>query len=177
MQRARTIVRAPRRARQWAQVQASGTIVAATQAGMLVVDLLAGLEADLAMNFSNITAGAMNINVNYRSTGSTTGDDTTVTAAVAWINSESFGLGGTSVPDPFTDHFDWMFYDTRTLTASRDVTDIDEQVFNSQLEIRNRSMRKQRENHSNLVIIFRASLLQQTQLQIFIGGRTLVLLP
>jgi len=70
-----------------------------------------------------------------------------------------------------------MFHDIRTLSSSRDVVDIDEQVPGSMLVIRNDSMRKQHENASSLLIIFRASLLQSVAIQVFIGGRVLFLLP
>ena len=173
----RAIIRAPRRARQWALHTTNQTIVAATHAGQVAFDLLQAIEGDLSAEINNATISALNYNVNYRLTGSTTGDDTTVICAIALVGEDAFGIGGTSLPDPSTDHADWMFWDARTLTSSRDVTDVDEQVFNSQLEIRNRSMRKMRENHQRLAMIVRSPLLQATQVQIFVAGRALVLLP
>ena len=173
----RQIVRTPRRARQWGIHTSNGSIVAATHAGMIAFDLLQSIEGDLSVEINNATISALNYNVNYRLTSSTTGDDTTVFCAIALVGEDAFGIGGTSLPDPSTDHADWMFWDARTLSSSRDVTDIDEQVFNSQLEIRNRSMRKMRENHQRLAMIVRSTLLQPTSLQIFVAGRALILLP
>ena len=169
--------RPARRARQWGITTVNSSIIAATHAGMKSIDLLNTLEGDLSVEIHNATISALNINVNYRLTGSTTGDDTTIFCAVGLFGEDAFGVGGVSLPDPSTDHADWMYWDARTLTSSRDVTDVDEQVFNSQLEIRNRSMRKMRENHQRLGILFRATLLQATTVQVFVAGRVLVLLP
>jgi len=47
----------------------------------------------------------------------------------------------------------------------------------SHFEINSDSMRKQRENHSSLRLIVSATLLTSTQVQIFVGGRVLFLLP
>ena len=175
--RPRAVVRAPRRSRQWAQRIINFTVASTLHAGLKTINLLSELETDLGMQFSNVTVSALNFNINYRLTSSTTGDDTTVTLGIAWVGLDAFTVGGLSLPDPSTDHYDWMFWDTRTMSSSRDVTDVDEQVFNSQLEIRNRSMRKQRENHSVLALMVVASTLGPVTLQVFVGGRSLVLLP
>jgi len=170
-------IRALRRNRQWAQRIVNGSIVVATQAGMLAIDLLSELESDLGMVLANVTISALNYEVDYRLTDSTTGEDVTVIMGIILIGKEAFGIGGVSLPDPAGDHADWMFWDGRTMSASRDVSSVDEQVSNSHLIIRNRSMRKMRENHQTLAMIFRSTLLQPTSLQIFIAGRALVLLP
>jgi len=172
----RQIIRAPRRARQWGITNQNVGIVAATHAGGVAIDLLNKLEGDLSAEFHNVTISALNFNVNYRLTTSTTGDDNTITCAVMLVGEDAFNAGGVALPDIIDDHADYMFWDTRTLTSSRDVTDVDEQVFNSQLEIRNKSMRKMRENHQKLVMIFRATLLQSVSINPFIGGRALVIL-
>ncbi len=173
---ARTLVRTPRRARQWAQRIANGTIIAATHAGQIAFNLLSEIETDLGYEQHNITISALNFNINYRLTASAIGDDTTVSAGVALVGEDAYGIGTTALPDPATDHADWMFWDTRTLTSTL-ASDGDEQVFNSQLEIRNRSMRKMRENHQRLVCIVRCTVLQPTSLQVFLAGRSLLLLP
>ena len=158
-------------------INQNGTVAAATHAGILAMDLGGELEGDLAANLHNVTASALRINVTYRNVSATTGDDTTVSCGIAWVSNDAFGIGGTSLPDPSTDSYDWMFWDTRTLGVSRDVTDVDEMVANGFMQINNNSMRKQRENHSTLAILFRCTLLQQTTLQVFVGGRTLFIFP
>ena len=174
--RNRQFVRTPRRARQWAITNSNGTIVAATQAGMLAINLLALFETDIGAELMNVTISALNYNINYRLTSSTAGDDLTIACGVIIVSEDAFGEGGAALPRPSADHSDWMFNDIRTLTSTQG-TDIDEQVPGSFLEIRNKSMRKMRENHSVLAMIFSATLLQPTSVQIFIGGRCLVLLP
>ncbi len=173
----RTIVRTQRRARQWAQARANGTIVAATHAGQISINLLTDYEVDIGAELHNITVSALNYNISYRLTSSTTGDDTTVSMGIILVGQDALDIGGTSLPNVSSDHADWMFWDTRTLVSSRDVTDVDEMVQGGFLEVRNRSMRKMRENHQALVAIFGSSLLQPTQLQIFLAGRALILLP
>jgi len=174
---ARIIPRAPRRARQWAQVNFNTSLVAATHAAMSAFNLLGALEVDLGYEMHNVTISALNYNINYRLTGSTTGEDTSVTCAIILVGADAFSVGGVSLPDPAEDHADWMFWDERTLSASRDVAGVDESVRGSFLQIRNRSMRKMRENHQVLALLFRSNLLQTDALQIFVGGRALVLLP
>ncbi len=161
----------------WGIISSNGSIVAATHAGQLIVPLQGKLETDLGASLNQATASAIRVNVNYRLTASTTGDDCTVACGVMWATDAAVAVGGTSIPDPHEDHADWMFHDIRTLSSSRDVTDVDEQVLGSFMQIRNDSMRKQRENNSQLIMVFRCSILQPTSLQVFIGGRVLYLNP
>jgi len=116
-------------------------------------------------------------NVTYRLTTSTTGDDTHVTMGIILVGHEAFDAGGASLPDPANQHADWMFWDSRAMISARDVTDIDEMAPNGFLQIRNKSMRKMRENHQVLAMIFRTTVQQPTSIQVFVGGRALVLLP
>ena len=170
-------VRSPRRLRQWAiNTTSGGTIVAATHAGMLVMDLLDGLETDLGFELHNVTASALRYNVTYRGTTWHSTDDNTVACGIAWVGKDALAAGGVSLPDPSEDHYDWMFHDIRTMTGETG-TDQDSVAANGYWKISNDSMRKQRENHSTLVAIFRATLMQSTSIQIFLGGRALVLLP
>ena len=140
--------------RMWGIVSANVSIVVATHAGLADLSLQTRLESDIGSNLHDATASAIRINVNYRLTGSTTGDDNTIACGIAWISDAAEAVGGVAIPDPLEDHYDWMFHDIRTLTSSRDVVDVDEQVQGSLMVIRNNSMRKQRENNSMLMIIF-----------------------
>ena len=170
--------RTRRRSRQWAQRITNGTVTAATHAAAVAVDLLSELNADLGVNTQpNITISAINFNVSYRQTSATTGDDDTITCGIVIMGSDAFTAGGVSLPDPAEDHADWMFWDTRTLVAPRDITDVDVMIPAGFLEIRNRSMRKLRENRQTVAMIFRATLLQSNSVQFFVAGRTLVLNP
>ncbi len=173
-----TINRGRRRSRQWAQTFQNFTIAAATHAGAVAIDLLAELNADLGVNTQpNITISALNINVSYRVTAASTGHDNTITTGIILMGTDAFTAGGVSLPDPAEDHADWIFWDARTLVASRDISSVDEMPSNGFLEIRNRSMRKMRENRQTLVLISRASLLQSTSIQVFVSGRSLVINP
>jgi len=173
----RIVGRRPRRSRQWGITNSNGSLVAATHAAQINLDLTASLEVALGFDLHNVTASAIRLNINYRLTTSSTGDENTVACGVGWVSNRARDAGGVALPDPSVDNFDWMFHDIRTLSSSRDVVDIDEQVPGSMLVIRNDSMRKQHENASSLLIIFRASLLQSVAIQVFIGGRVLFLLP
>ena len=176
----RSIVRSrfntPRRKRQWAQTIANFSIVGATHATQVAINLLAGLETALGMQLNNVTISALNFNVTYRMTQATTGDDSTISTGIVIVGLDAFPAGGVALPFVTEDHADWMFWDTRTLVASRDVTDKDEMNTNGFLQIRNKSMRKMRENNQTLALISGADLLQQTTCQVFVGGRALILL-
>ena len=163
--------------RMWGIVNENGSLIAATHAGQLVFDLQKKLEADIGSNLHDATASAIRINVNYRVTGSSEGDDTTIALGIGWVSNAAFAVAGVSVPDPVEDHFDWMFHDIRTFSSAIGATDVDEAPRNSMIEIRNNSMRKQRENNSKLVLVTRAVLLQPTSCQVFLGGRVLFLNP
>ena len=143
---------------------------------MLTIPLMGELEADLGMELNNVTASAIRLNVTYRLTAAQSTDDTTVAMGIIWATDRAIAAGGVALPDPSADHADWMFHDIRTLVGESGI-DQDSMPRNGFLEIRNNSMRKQRENGSSLVALFRVTLLQATSVQIFVGGRTLFLLP
>ena len=126
MSHARTIVRAPRRARQWAQHRSNSSIGAATHAGQRTLNLLSDLEVDLGSELHNITVSALNFNVNYRLTGSATGDDTSIVVGIVMVGQDAFDVGSASLPNVVSDHADWMFWEGRTLTSSRDVAGVNE---------------------------------------------------
>ena len=138
------IIRAPRRQRQWAQTRVNATIAAATHAVVVNIDLLTGLEVALGMNLTAVTISAININIDLRLTASSTGQENTISTAVAVVGQDAFDDGAESLPDPANDHYDWMYWDTRTLIASRDVSAVDEWVPGGTILIRNKSMRKMR---------------------------------
>ena len=174
----RSIVRprTPRRARQWALTAANGTIAAATSAGKLVVDLGQGLEDEISANLNNVTASALRYNISYRQTTSQAGDDDTIAMGVAWVSANAITAGSASIPNPASDNWDWMFHDIRTIT-NHGGSDSDFSFQNAQWSISNNSMRKQRENNSALIMVFQAVLLQSVTVQVFVGGRVLLLLP
>ncbi len=171
-------IRSARKERQWSIVSTNGTVAAASHAGQLAIDLGSGVETAIAANLHNVTASALRINVNYRMTTANVGEEITVICAIAWVSQRAFTTGGTALPSLDSDHYDYMFWDQRTIAATPNVaTDTDDMPLNSMLKIRNDSMRKQNENAQVLAIIFRAILLQPSSLQVFVGGRTLFLLP
>jgi len=169
-------VRTPRKNRLWGITTANGTLAAATQAGAIAFDLQALLQTDLDINMYELTASAIRLNVSYRQTSAMLGDDDTIACGIAWVGENALAVGGTSIPDPSTDHYDWMYHDIRTVTSVL-ASDGDSVAVNGAFTVKNDSMRKQRENHTNLVFIFRAILLQSASVQVFVGGRTLFLLP
>ena len=172
----RNIVRAPRKNRIWGLAAHNGTIVAATAAGMLQFPLMALLKADVGYELPGVIASAIRLNVQYRQTTSQSTDDDTLAMGIAWISDTAIASGGAELPDPSTDHFDWMFHDFRTVSGLGS-SDQDSVAANGHFVISNDSMRKQRENHSSLTMVIRATLLQSTSVQVFVAGRILYLLP
>ena len=178
--RTRSPIRSLRRERQWGITSVNTSIVSAGHAGQKNIDLMAGIRSASAYQMPGVTASALRFNVNYRPTSWAAGDDVTVACGVIWATDRAIAAGGVSLPNPDADDADWMFHDLRTMSAPGngfDTADSDIPPHNSQLLIRNDSMRKQRENDSTLVMIFESVLLQSTSLQIFVGGRALFLLP
>ena len=173
----RTIIRTQRRARQWAMKSINFSFTAVDHAGMKSIDLLSELETDMGFELSNVTISALNYNVNFRMSGSTEGDDDTVSVGIILVGQDAFTVGALSLPDVTGDHADWMYWSGHTMSSSVGTVDADEQVFNGQLEIRNRSMRKMRENHQVLAMLVGAEVLQTMTIQVFVAGRALVLLP
>ena len=161
----------------WGMTFSNVTIAAATHAALVAVPLDTGLEGEIGSNLHDATASAIRLNVSYRLTAATQGDDVTMAMGIGWISDTAIAAGGVSVPSPISDHYDWMYHDVRTMAASPASAGGDEILANGYIEIRNNSMRKQRENASGLVAVFQANLLQSTSVQVFVGGRVLFLNP
>ena len=143
---------------------------------MIGVSLMDKLETDLSVGLHNVTASAIRLNVTYRLTTAQSTDDNTLALGIAWVSDSVLSAGGVALPDPSEDHYDWMAYDARTI-AGEGASDTDHVPINGHFQINNDSMRKQRENHSTLCLMVRCTLLQATQIQVFVSGRVLYLLP
>ena len=173
--------RGQRRERMWGITSTNGTVAAATHAGMLTIDMMTELRTDVGYTMPAVTASALRFNIDYRPTVWKLGDDVTVAMGVIWATEKAIVAGGVALPDPSADQADWLFHDIRTLicpgTGFDTSTDSDVAPRDGRLVISNDSMRKQRENQSTLVMLFRVILLQATSLQVFVGGRTLFILP
>ena len=174
--RNRPIVRAPRRNRQWAMTTQNGTVAAATHAGQLVFNLLGQLESDLGSELHNVTISALNYDIAVRTTGSTAGDTDVLMAAIMLVGEDAFAAGGVALPDLTADHADYMWWQGLAVQATR-AASADQEITSDGFVIRNRSMRKMRENHQTLALIVAAQTLVSDSLQIFVAGRALVLLP
>ncbi len=173
--RNRTIVRTPRRARQWAlQTGQNGSLIAATHAGAISIDLFTSIEAELGMTLNNVTLSAICLDVAFQFfTASSVGDRTMIHWGVTWVTQDAFAAGAESMPEPNADNADWMAHGSVLLCSESTAIHIPS---GGHQEVHSDSMRKQRENNSLPVIIFQASLLEHS-VQIFLGGRVLYLLP
>ncbi len=166
---------APRRARQWAITHATGSIVATTEAGKLVVDLQAGLETDLGFNLNNVTASAirMDIFANFQGTA-VVGDVVFIALGIQWASDDAIAAGPASLANPSNDAADWLWHGAINVVA--DVAAVPSQPRDAHLVINNKSMRKQRENHQSLVLVAAATVLQDP-IDLRISSRVLFLLP
>ncbi len=173
--RNRNIVRAPRRARQWAlQTGQNGTVAAASHAGAIAIDLFTSIEAELGMTLNNVTLSAIRLAVGCQFfDASTVGDRVMLHWGVTWVTQDAFDAGAVSMPEPNADNADWMAHGAVLLVS--EATGI-HMPRGGQFLVTSDSMRKQRENNSLPVIIFQASLSEHS-IQIFLGGRVLYLLP
>ncbi len=174
--RNRTIVRTARRARQWAIMpQTSGSIIGVTEAQKIAFDLQANLEIDLGYNLNNVTASAIRLDLTFDfQNTAVVGDRARCAWGIGWIQDDALAIGGTSLPNPSNDSFDWMAHGVFSVIA--DVAAVNSRPRNGLQMIRNDSQRKQRENHSSLVLIV-AGILIDDPISVIVGGRVLFILP
>jgi len=167
---------APRKERNWGIANFDASISVATQAGSSVGSLSGELETTLGMSAHNWTASALNFNVWAHSViAGAIWDRTELAIGIGWFNDDAIAAGSSSLPDPATDDADWMYHSFMEF-AARDTVANARFVPYEGYQVRNRSMRKQREAHSSLVVIIRAVVLQRTT-AVHFSGRTLFLLP
>ncbi len=160
----------------WGITNVNASIVTAGPTGMKFIDLMQLLRADLETNLFELTASAIRLNILYRDAAAQSTDTSTVAMGIGWVSDTAIAASGAALPDPATDHFDWMAHDIRMYQAvgGTDSEQVNEPGF---FTVKNDSMRKQRENHSTLGIVFNAHLIQGQSIQVFVGGRVLFLLP
>ncbi len=170
-------IRAPRKERMWGITDVNFTLSASTAAAMIAVDLMALLRTDLGHTLAGVTASAIRLNVLYRQSVSMDTDEDTIWMGIGWVSDTAIATGGAALPDPSIDHFDWMAHDGRTLKAIGSADVEQSHIGWGAFSVHNDSMRKQRENHSTLVAVFRSTLLQSGAFQVFVQGRVLFLLP
>ena len=168
-------IRVPRRPRQWGITHANGAIVAATHAGMSVLDLGAGLEASLGYKLNNVTVSAIRFDLHYSFQATAViGDRVVAPWGIAIVGADARVAGGVSLPDPSADDADWIAHGSMNVVA--DAAAVISRPRNGHITISNNSMRKMRENNSSLVLLHRATLLDDP-ISIFFSGRVLFLLP
>jgi len=169
-----TRIRSPRRPRQWGITHSNGAIVAATQAGSLLVNLSAGVEASLGQTMANWTVSAIRFNLDFLfQATAVVGDRVAFAWGIILATADAVGAGATSLPDPNTDDGDWIAHGGSVVVA--DVAAVISAPRDSKIVIDNNSMRKVRENNSRLMLIIRATLLDDP-ISVFVSGRTLFLL-
>jgi len=169
------IPRSARRARQWAITSATGSLIAVTDAAMIVFDLQSGLETDLGFNLNNVTASAIRLRISYNfQATAVVGDQVIGDWGIGWFQDDAIAAGAASLPRPENDSFDWMAHGHFHVVA--DVPAVKSRPRDGQEMILNDSMRKQRENHSTLAMIVSAQVLEDP-LTVNLGGRVLFLLP
>ena len=169
--RNRTIVRAPRRPRQWGLTSQNGTVAGSSEATKLPISLDTDLEADLGFQLHNVTVGAGRITIGFHfATASTIGDRAMLHWGVIILPED---MPTTEMPNPSTDHSDWLMHGARLMVSE---TILINKPRGGDVNLFWDSQRKMRENHSKLVLIIVATTLEHT-IQAFVGGRVLFLLP
>jgi len=164
----------PRRARQWANVSTSFTVLGTTEAQKGVFDLQSALEVDLDYNLNNVTASAIRLNISFRYVvGSTLGDLNRGAWGIRWCSNDAVAAGAASLPNPNNDSADWMAYGAFAIISESTSSHVPR---GGNQVIVNNSMRKQGENNSSLCIIV-ATVSSNFTMQVDLGGRVLFLLP
>ena len=167
-------IRIPRRARQWAIISTSGSVIAATEAAKITFDLQSGLESDLGFSLNNVTASALRYNLVFSFPGgSALGDTCSLMWGIAWLSNDAIAAGAASLPNPNTDHADWMAHGGAFIRSESITAHVPR---GGLFQIKNDSMRKQRENNSTLAMIVSANVLASS-VTVSLNGRGLFLLP
>ena len=130
---------------------------------LIVNDITAAYEAELALTMSNITVAALYGSFKANST------------ATQWTGAADLALGmafipesmvtAAELPDPLLDDYDWIMHriwcGMPPSATNQPFWDINGGV----VAIENHSSRKQRENHSRLVVIARSNANQSLSVQ------------
>jgi len=170
-----TRIRSARRARQWAIVRFTTSVIGTTEAQKSVVDLQALLETDLGFNLNNVTASAIRLRLNFHfASGSTVGDSVQFAYGIIWASDDAIAAGAASIPNPANDSSDWMAHGGGFIVSESTAQHVP-RGGDGHMMI-NDSMRKQRENSTTLVLVTSAQTVQST-LQIHGVGRVLFILP
>ena len=166
-------VRNARRARQWAVIPGTnGTIAGITEATKLSFNLTSDLETSLGFNLHNVTASAIRLDLGLQFAASgTVGDRAMLHWGVIWITTDATA---TIMPNPATDAADWMAHGSRLIVNEAMAINMPR---GGQVELHSDSMRKQRENNSELNLVVSATVLTGTNVQVFLSGRVLFILP
>ena len=165
-----------RKERQWGITILNGTLTAATQAASLVFNLTSSLESSLSVNAHNWTSSAIKARITFVRTGAGTfGDRINFAIGAGWFNNDAIAAGPVSLPSPSEDDADWQAYLSGYASADSG-TALAHLNPKEGFVIDNKSMRKQRENNSSLVLIIRPTLIT-VSLQVFVNARALFLLP
>ena len=109
-----SIRRVPRRKRQWASTLTSGTSIAST--GTVILDLMGEWETAVGHEAYAVTTQRFigNFSINTAA-GSSPGDLGVVSIGIAIIDKDQV-----NVPDPNTDHFDWLYVTHRPVVVHAD---------------------------------------------------------
>ena len=165
-----------RKERQWGIHSSNQTLSTAGHAGMLSFDLSANIETSIGANLHNVTVSALKYRIRVRCVAAPTVFATfQVAFGIMWATNDAIAQGGLSLPQPSIDDGDWIWHNIRSwqadvATALAPLHPRDDMV------IDNKSMRKQRENNSTLILIADGITIPSS-MQIIVGGRALFLLP
>ena len=134
-----------RKTRQWGLVNVTIAIISAAHATAVAVDLQNPLETAIGSNLHNVTVSAMRIliSMNFQAT-CVAGDQANVFYGVTWATNDAIAAGALSLPEPTTDHSDWIAHGN--IHAIADTAGVIQMPRFGQQMLVNDSMRKQREN-------------------------------
>ncbi len=174
MRTVQRVVRAPRRNRQWGITHVNGSIVVATDAGSMIVDLGSALETFLGNRLANVTVSAIRIQIQFDfQATAVVGDRVAGAWGITVVSNAAFETGAAAISDPTGDDADWMAYGAWSLIA--DAAAVISRPRDGTIVIKNDSMRKMREANRALVLKLRPSQIDDP-ISIFVAGRVLFLL-
>jgi len=164
----------PRRPRQWGITHLSGSIIAATEAASITINLSAGVEGSLGQTMSNWTISAIRLRLTFHNQATAVVGDSAFGAwGIALVGLDAFVAGPASMPNPAVDDADWIAHGSFSTVA--DAAAVVSSPRNSLVVVDNNSMRKVRENSQVLALIMRGTVIQDP-VTVNISGRVLFLL-
>ena len=157
--------------RTWAVVDASTVSVGAVGDNS-AINLLTNIQTNMDLVPHGVTASAIRLNIGVELVGDAQ-EKAECSWAVGWVSDRAVAIGGTAIPDPAEESYDWMAFGSQFIGRPDGAAVGLRSFFNFKLE--SNSMRKQGNGRASLVIVYGLSFMTATTVTFHTAGRVLIL--